>query len=174
MTGVRFSALGRREQEILGDLLQRRIRELTRFVLESSTLAPLGIDDVMELTRRTRRRDFAPGRRIYQRGAGHEGEISIFIVAGGRVSLELPRPGCAPLVAGVLSCGDVFGGLPVVAGLAHCDSAVAVEPCQLIEIDEYSYRELCRESPRIARALEHAVVGRACADLDAALAARGA
>jgi len=174
MTGVQFDGPGDGEKEILGSLVQRRIRELTRFLMESSTLGPLGFDDAMELTRRTRRRHFAPGRLIYERGAGRNGEISIFIVASGRVSLELPRPGRAPLVAHALACGDVFGGLPMVAGVVHCDSAVALEPCQLIEIDEYAYQELFRDSPTIARALEHAVVRRVCADLAAALAERPA
>jgi len=171
LSGLAFVDPGLREREMLDVLFRRQVRALTRFLAESTVLAPLDFDDAMDLTRRTRHCHFAVGQRIYDAGASG-GETSVFVVVGGRVDLELPRPGGEPVGAGTLRYGDVFGGLPVVTGLPHPETAVVRELAQLVEIDEASYVSLAHERPMLARALEHAGIRRLHADLRAALGSR--
>jgi len=169
LTGVAFAGPSLHEREILDALFRRQVRRITRFLVESTVLAPLGFDEAMELTRHTRHRYFATGAPIHARGRQGD-EAAIFIVATGRVGTTLPRPDGGVVTLQDLECGNVIGATTLVTGLPPADDAFAREPTQLIEVDEDAYAFLQRERPLLARALDHAVMRRVHAQLEAVLA----
>lgn len=172
LTGVAFVGPALHEREILDALFRRQVRRITRFLVESSVLAPLGFDEAMELTRHTRHRYFEAGAPIHVRG-GRGDETGILVVATGRVGTTLPRPDGRVVTLEDLKCGDVFGGTLLVTGLPPSDDAFARERTQVIEVDEEAYGFLRRERPVLACALEHAVMRRVHAQLEAVLADSG-
>jgi hypothetical protein len=158
LLGVQFLDLDSGQSSSLWQLLNHRALELTRFLVEQSDLAPIDVDVAMDLTLGTRRRQFAANQRIYERGS--QSESSIFIVAHGRVSLEAETASGVRILLDHADAGQVFGGAPSLLGIPHVDSALALSAVQLLEIDQFSFRNLVAEKPFVARALEHAALRR--------------
>ena len=156
MLGVEFLAPPPGELTALWQLLNQRALELSRFLVDQSEFAETDIDILMDLALCTRRREFTEGVQIYAEGAVPWDESSIFIVAQGCVGLSMRGAGelARPVDLGTASVGEVFGGLPAVLGLPHVDSARALTPVQLLEIDAFSLESLAREKPLVARTLE--------------------
>lgn len=165
LTGFQFAEPSVDAGRTIWKVLQRRVEELTRFIIEASDLQPIDVDEAMDLTLRTRRRYFPGGSYIYQQDTLDQTEESAFIVAHGQVSLEGRKHQGELFELDRISEGSVFGGLPIVMDLAHVDSAMAVSDVQVLEIDRYSYRELVREKPLVARGLDRAVIQRCIAHL---------
>ena len=159
MLGLQFTDLREAQVSLLWEALNRRALELTRFLTEHSTLHPIEVDVAMDLAMRTRRREFGPNRYIYEQGTKGP-EESIFIIASGGVALEVVRDDGERVALDRARAGDVFGGLPILIGAAHADSAYSLEPVQLLEVDAYSIADLLAEKPLVGRAVERAVMGK--------------
>jgi hypothetical protein len=160
LLGIQFLDLGEEEISTLWSLLHQRALDLTRFLVERSGLGPIDIDVAMDLTLRTRRKEVEANRVIYRAGSDVIEEASIFIVAQGTVSLQVARADGTRAEIDVVEPGGVFGGIPMIIGVPHVDSAVAKTPVQLLEIDRYSLKDLVAEKPLAGRALERAVIKR--------------
>jgi hypothetical protein len=160
LLGVEFLDPDPVQRSVLWEILNLRALELTRFLVEHSDLAPIDVDLAMDVTLGTRRRQFAADEAIYRAGEGPEGESSIFIVAHGRVRLEALAASGTRIVLDHADSGQVFGGAPSLLGIPHVDSAVAVTPVQLLEVDAFSVHNLVAEKPLVGRALEQAALRR--------------
>jgi len=160
MLGVEFLAPPPGELTALWQLLNQRALELSRFLVDQSEFAETDIDILMDLALCTRRREFTEGVQIYAEGALPCDESSVFIVAQGSVGLSANGASVHAIDLGTASVGEVFGGLPAVLGLPHVDSARALTPVQLLEIDAFSLDSLAREKPLVARTLERAALRR--------------
>lgn len=173
LLGVQFRELDPGQSAMLWQLLNQRALELTRFLVEQSDLAPIDVDVAMDLALGTRGRQFAASHRIYEYGASAESELSIFIVAQGRVSLEAQTASGARVLLDHVGPGQVFGGAPSLLGIPHVDSASALGDVQLLEIDQFSLHNLVAEKPFVARALEHAALRRYLEHIPALLRTSG-
>jgi len=158
MLGVEFLAPPPGELTALWQLLNQRALELSRFLVDQSEFANTDIDILMDLSLCTRRREFIEGVQIYAEGAAPWDESSIFIVAQGSVGLSARGANARAVDLGTVSVGEVFGGVPAVLGIPHVDSAHALTPVQLLEIDSYSLDSLGREKPVVGRTLERAAL----------------
>jgi hypothetical protein len=160
LLGVEFQELDAVHTAALWEILNLRALELTRFLVEHSDLAPIDVDLAMDVTLGTRRRQFAAGEWVYEAGASPDFDASIFIVAHGRVQLEARSANGDRVILDQADTGQVFGGAPTLLGVPHVDSALALEPIQLLEVDAFSLRNLLAEQPLVARALEQAALRR--------------
>jgi hypothetical protein len=155
--GMQFTDLEDVQISLLWETLNRRALELTRFLVEHSSLHPIEVDVAMDLALRTRRRELGPDRYLYRQGSRGP-EESIFIIASGSVALEVTREDGESVVLDRAVAGNVFGGLPMLASLDHVDSARTLDATQLLEVDRYSFADLLAEKPLVGRALERAVM----------------
>jgi hypothetical protein len=157
--GLQFLEVDIGETALIWEVLNRRALELTRFIVEHSSVDPVDVDVAMDMALRTRRREIAPQEYLYRQGTDGP-ERSIFIVASGSVELEVRRRDGEVACLDRAVSGDVFGGLPMMTGSPHVDSARALEPVQLLEIDDYSISDLLVEKPIAGRAVERAIFSR--------------
>ncbi len=160
VVGVQFLRVGAAESSTLWRSLQLRALDLSRFIVETSALSPIDVDVAMDITLRTRRREFQPGHAIYRAGDGESSEESILVLMSGSVLLEIPMRDAPPLEIERVEVGGVFGGVPLLLGVPHVESATAIDAVQALEIDRYSLWDLCAEKPLAGRTLERAVLRR--------------
>jgi len=153
LTGVQFEDPGAEKLEFVWDHVLDSSKKLARFLYERTALQELGLEDVMGLAQVTRYRTANPGDLIYRQGTSGDGGDSIFLVIEGSVTLQvrvrdaIERPLCQ------LEAGDLFGGLPLLANLAHMDSAVANTQVKLLELDGGAFRHLRSTKPWLGHRL---------------------
>ncbi len=112
----------------------------------------------MGLAQVTRYRQVNAGRMLYRQDTRNPGEDSIFLLTQGRIALRVRFRDVRDLDFADLGPGEIFGGFPLVADLAHTESAVAESDCSLLEIDDTAYRYLCTARPWLAQKLATALV----------------
>lgn len=158
LTGIAFEELDPRTARIIWDYVFDKARDLTHFLHDQSPLGTLGMDDCMALACVSRFRSSSTGQTIYRQGDGDEANGSMFIVDRGEVTLHLKLADdrAAPFMT--LKEGDVFGGLPALAGLPQTETAVASTPLRLIEIDASGFECLRMRNPRLAERLAGVLV----------------
>ena len=158
MTGVCFLDVARDDMEALWSTILASGQQLARFLYERSAVHELGLEEAMGLAQVTRYRRIEAGRTLYRQDTCEDGEDSIFLVTHGRVALQVRVRGARELDFADLGPGDLFGGFPLVADLAHTESAVAETDACLLEIDRTAYRYLCTARPWLAQRLSTALV----------------
>ena len=153
LTGVQFENPTSEQLEVVWDQVLDSGKRLARFLYERTALHELGLEEAMGLAQVTRFRGMNPGDMIYRQGTMHDGADSIFLIAEGSVTLQVRVRDAIerPLVQ--LGVGDLFGGLPLLADLPHCESAIADSAVRLLEIDGAAYRHLRSMKPWLGHRL---------------------
>lgn len=153
LTGIRFENPDTDQLELVWDQVLDSGKQLARFLYERTALHELGLEEAMGLAQVTRFRDVSPGDTIYRQGQRGDGSDSIFLIIEGNVTLQLrvrdaiERPLCQ------LGVGDLFGGLPLLADLPHCESAIADTHVRLLEVDASAFRHLRSMKPWLGHRL---------------------
>ncbi len=158
LTGISFVATDTCVRDILWGTVIASGQQLARFLYERSGLHELGLEEAMGLAQVTRYREVAAGRTLYRQDTRDPGEDSIFLLTEGRIALRVRFRDVRDLDFADLGPGEIFGGFPLVADLAHTESAVAESRCSLLEIDDTAYRYLCHARPWLAQKLATALV----------------
>jgi len=135
LTGLEFYQPSAEEHDVVWDLVLDGGKRLARFFYEHSSLRELGLEEAMGLAQVTRYRDLPLGHTLYRQRSQNRGEDSIFLIERGQVSLQVRVRDAIEKEIARLGPGDVFGGLPLLAKVGHCESAVTCSPVRLLEID---------------------------------------
>ncbi len=143
--------------EALNRLIFETGRSLAQFLSTESELRGLGLEEILGLAHITRFRDVTAGATIYRQDTAHPGEDSIFVVARGSVIVQVRARGVSEVMLARLGPGQIFGGMPLVGGISHADSAVADTDVRIIEINQDSFRYLKTARPSLAEGLAFAV-----------------
>ena len=155
LTGVAFDNPHTDQLELVWDLVLDSGKKLARFLYERTALHELGLEEAMGLAQVTRFRTYRTGDMIYRQGThgATAATDSIFLITEGNVTLQLRIRDAVeqPLVR--LSAGDLFGGLPLLADIAHAESAVADSDLRLLEVDRAAFRHLRSMKPWLGHRL---------------------
>jgi len=95
---------------------------------------------------------------VYRQGSAEVGEDSLFLVTEGSVALQLRVRDAIERDFARLVPGDLFGGLPLVCGEPHAESAIAATDCELLEIDAAAWRYLRTARPWLGQRLGQALL----------------
>lgn len=118
--------------------------------------APLSNEETALLAGASVSHVFAPGETVIR--AGDEGS-SMFVVHGGRVSVQLSDNGKARTVA-VLKEGDFFGEMALFTGEPRAANVVALEETEVLEIGHQAMKHLFDTNPDLVDSLSHIIVER--------------
>ncbi|MEZ4216813.1 MAG: cyclic nucleotide-binding domain-containing protein [Myxococcota bacterium] len=147
LTGVAFDGIEPETYDRLWEAVVHGGHVLARFLLECCDLPELALEDAIGLAQVTRRRSVPVGRAIYRQGDADAGTHSFFLVWSGEVALTLRIRNAIERETARLQRGGAFGGLPLVAGAPHAESAIAATDCELLEIDAGSFAYLRTARP---------------------------
>ncbi len=153
LTGVAFENPDHDQLELVWDQVLDSGKRLARFLYERTALHELGLEEAMGLAQVSRFRSMEAGHTIYRQGTRGGHNDSIFLVAEGRITLQLRIRDAIEQTLDQLSTGDLFGGLPLLADLPHADSAVADTAVRLLEIDRAAFRHLRSMKPWLGHRL---------------------
>ncbi len=118
--------------------------------------APLSVEETARLAGASVSHIFAPGETVIR--AGDEGS-SMFVVHGGRVSVQLSDNGKARTVA-VLKEGDFFGEMALFTGEPRAANVVALEETEVLEIGFQAMKHLFDTNPDLVDSLSHIIAER--------------
>ena len=153
LSGLAFGLQSGLAPRSLQNLIFARSQEITRFLYERTAFSELGFEGAMGLASATRMKSVQAGEFVYRQGEIDPTAGSIYMVVRGRVTLQVKVNETieAPFVQ--LGEGELFGGLPVLAGIPNIESAAASENLELLEIDERALRHLRLFRPWLAQKL---------------------
>lgn len=106
----------------------------------------LSVDDVRRLVPIAREVIFAAGERIFQPDQAAD---ACWLLETGRVAIDTPVPGHAPMVVQTLGPGDVLGWSWLVPPRRWHFGAIATEPVTALELDAERLRGLCADHPAL-------------------------
>ena len=86
---------------------------------------------------------------------------SLFVLAAGAVRVYTRDAGGRSLPVGRLSEGDFFGEIATLSGRPRSATVVAVEACDLLELDRDTLNAIAERRPRVREILETAYLERA-------------
>lgn len=158
LTGLSFQNLSGEAQETIWKLVIEAGTELARFLNSCSDLEGLGLEEAMGLAQLTRYREIPAGRTVYREDTRHQGQDSVFFLIQGRVVLQTRMRNAREIDFCHLEAGQLFGGFPLVADLAHTESAIAETRLSLLEIDASAYRYIRATRPWLAQHLAASVL----------------
>ena len=158
LSGLAFVDVDERDLDLLWSLVLDTGKELARFLFERTPLHELGLEEAMALAQVSRFRDIPVGRIIFRQDTRKSGEDSVFLLLSGQVVLSVRVRDALDLELERLSPGALFGGLPLVAGVEHAETAVAASDVRLLEIDASAYRYIRIAKPWIGYRLGSALV----------------
>lgn len=118
--------------------------------------APLSSEETARLAGASVSHVFAPGEIVIR--AGDEGS-SMFVVHGGRVSVQITDNGKARTVA-VLKDGDFFGEMALFTGEPRAANVVALEETEVLEIGHQAMKHLFDTNPDLVDSLSHIIAER--------------
>lgn len=150
-TGLVFESLDGPKKDALWDFIQGRGRDLGSFLTSCEGLEQLLFEESLELALATRLREFAAGDLIY-RGREEDTSSSISVVMTGSVVLELADGRCNQQISQV-GPRELFGGLPIVAGCAPIERAIAIEETRILEFSAYAAENLLNTKPHLGVSL---------------------
>jgi hypothetical protein len=160
LSGVAFSDLCAEEEAQLWEVVHDCGRALARFVYGKSELRELGREDAAHIAQASRLRRVPRGRTLYEPGDTAPANDSVFIVRDGAVTLSLDSAQGTARELGRLSCGDIFGGLPMTAAIPNIDRAIATEDTTLVEISGSAFAYLRLAQPLSAQRLTKVITRR--------------
>lgn len=153
LTGIQFERPHEEQRDVVWDLVLDSGKRLARFLYEHTALRELGLEEAMGLAQVTRFRTLSPGDYIYRQGQRDAGADSIFLIAEGTITLQVRIRDAIERPLTQLHTGDLFGGLPLLADLAHSESAIADTNVRLLEIDGSAFRHLRSMKPWLGHRL---------------------
>lgn len=146
-TGLVFETIDEMSQNSLWEYIQKRGRDLGAFLSSCEGLDQLNFEEALELALATRLREVRAGDLIY-RGGDEEASSAISVLMTGSVSLEPANGRYSQQIARV-EPRELFGGLPVSAGCAAFERAVAIEPSRILEFSHYAVENLLNTKPHL-------------------------
>ena len=93
-----------------------------------------------------------------RQGSRRRGEDSIYLIEQGSVVLQVRVRDAIEKEIACLGPGDVFGGLPLLADVGHCESAVTKTAVRLLEIDHQAFRYIRLAKPWLGQRLGNALL----------------
>lgn len=154
--GFVFEKLVPTTEATLWNFIQERALDIATFLRGCRALPDLDFQDALDLALTTRIREVDSGQLVYG-SLGNSSSGSIFVVFRGSIMLERATETRNQEVTEVQS-GEFFGGLPIVAGSATLDRAVATSSTTLLEFLEYSTNYLLINKPILGAALTRAAM----------------
>jgi hypothetical protein len=151
LTGFVFDEVDSQSESALWSFIQERASELASFFRTCDGLEDLSFQEAVELALITRLREVEPGQVLYG-GIGSEPSASIFALFRGHIVVERASARRQQQVIH-LESGQFFGGMPVIAGCAPIDRAVATTSSTVLEFLEYNTRYLSMHKPMLAATL---------------------
>lgn len=168
LTGLRFEDEDAAAKDQLWSVVLQAGHDIARFILETCKLPEFTLEDALGLAQVTRHRHIPMGRSIYTQAAPSTAAVStdrnapsddsFFLMLRGEVALTLRIRDARDRETARLQRGDAFGGLPLVSGMPHAESAVAATDCELLEIDAGSFRYLRTARPWQGQRLGQAIL----------------
>jgi small-conductance mechanosensitive channel/CRP-like cAMP-binding protein len=119
--------------------------------------APLSSEETARLAGASVSHVFAPGETVIR--AGDEGS-SMFVVHGGRVSVQVTDNGGKPRTVAVLKDGDFFGEMALFTGEPRAANVVALEETEVLEIGHQAMKHLFDTNPDLVDSLSHIIAER--------------
>ena len=170
MTGVAFADPTEEVTHALWDLVLDIAKDFARFIHNTSEISGIGVEGAMALAQITRVRPLPAGGTLFRQGPAAEGERSLFLIDSGAVDLEVRVRDALRRPLGRLERGRLVGGLPMIAGGEHPETATAAVDSRLLEIDPMAFAYLQRAKPWLAHLLCQAVTSSYAARLQSMLA----
>ena len=168
LTGLRFEEEDAAAKDQLWSVVLQAGHDIARFILETCKLPEFTLEDALGLAQVTRHRHIPMGRAIYTQAAPSTAaektdrnapcDDSFFLMLRGEVALTLRVRDARDRETARLQRGDAFGGLPLVSGMPHAESAIAATDCELLEIDAGSFRYLRTARPWQGQRLGQAIL----------------
>lgn len=152
LTGFLFGSVDTKSEATLWDFIQERGRELALFLRSCDGLHQIDFQDALELALATRLRTRESTELVYGR-AGEEASASIFVLFRGAVVLERAQTHRDKQIISRIKPGEMFGGIPTIAGCVPFERAVAVEDSTILEFVSHSLEYLLSEKPPLGVAL---------------------
>lgn len=153
LTGLSFDHPAPEVLEHVWDHVLDTGKTLARFLYEHTALQELGLEEAMGLAQVTRYRSLRAGETIYRQGSRGDENDSIFLIIEGRVTLQIRIRDAIEQSLARLEAGALFGGLPLLADLAHAETAVADQDVRLLELDRAAFRHLRSMKPWLGHRL---------------------
>ncbi len=147
LTGFSFDHPNEAELDTIWDFVLDSGKYLARFLCEQTELHELGLDDAMSLSQMTRYMDIPVGHTLYRQDTDTPGQDSIYLVIEGTVTLQVRVRDTREVEFARLEAGQFFGGLPLLAGVPHAESATAASDVRLLEIDRQSFQYIRTAKP---------------------------
>lgn len=157
MTGVAFSDISEDVTHALWDLVLDIAKDFARFIHNTSEISGIGIEGAMALAQITRVRSLPAGSVLFRQGPAAEEERSLFLIDHGTLDIEIRVRDAIRRPLGRLERGRLIGGLPMIAGGEHPETATAAVDSRLLEIDPMAFSYLQRAKPWLAHLLCQAV-----------------
>lgn len=158
LTGVRFSNLTYPELDVIWSLVMKSGTALARFLYKQSSIHEFGLEEAIGLAQVTRFRDVQSGHTLYRQGTRVFGEDSIYLIVTGSVVLQVRVRDAIENEISRLGPGELFGGLPLLAGVPHCESAITYTNVRLLEIDNDAFRYIRTTKPWLGQRLGGALL----------------
>lgn len=117
-----------------------------KLLSESALFATLSDEEVDELVALTSTVDFDANETVFTKGS--EGD-ELYVLGGGRVSLQLERKDGKTISLGTLSKGDMFGEVSVLDGSRRSATVKTIEPSEFLVIRRDELFDLIHRSPDI-------------------------
>ncbi|MCP4035692.1 MAG: cyclic nucleotide-binding domain-containing protein [bacterium] len=158
LTGLSFGTPNEGQLDRIWDIVLDSGKYLARFLCEKTELHELGLEDAMSLSQMTRYKDIPCGHTLYRQDTDEPGRDSIFLVIEGAVTLQVRVGESREVEFARLESGQFFGGLPILAGVPHAESAVAATDVRLLEIDRQSFQYIRTARPWLGYRLGSAML----------------
>jgi len=154
LSGFVFEHVDARSEAALWSFIQARAMDIATFLRTCGGLTELTFQDAIELALATRIRELESGQIVYG-GAESEPCGSIFALFRGNVMIER-KAKRRNQQATPMESGELFGGLPTIAGCEPLERAVATSDSTLLEFIDYNTGYLLTYKPTLGSALVRA------------------
>lgn len=123
-------------------------------------LAPLKAEEVRSLASDLRHHIYARGERVFEQGEeGH----TFYIIWSGHVCVRVRSEAGEDVEVAKLERGNYFGEMSLLTGETRTASVVAMDDCDLLELDRSSFSDLLTMNPDVAETISQIIARRAAA-----------
>jgi CRP-like cAMP-binding protein len=123
----------------------------------ATLLSEIAPDDLRALLHGARRRSFAAGRTLFQRGDAADG---FYAIVTGEVRLLIAGPEGEDVALAAFGPGEAMGELSLLDGRARTATALAAEPTETLFIESTAFHAWLEAHPAASRALLAALARR--------------
>ncbi len=158
LTGFSFDHPSDTDLDTIWNFVLDSGKFLARFLYEKTETHELELDDAMSLSQMTRYRDVPFGHTLYRQDTNDDGQDSIYLVIDGTVTLQVRVRDTHEVEFARLGPGEFFGGLPILAGVPHAESATTASDVRLLEIDRQTFQYIRTAKPWLGYRLGSAML----------------